>query len=120
LEVLYQSAMGRFSATQPIFRSCSKGILAISTEAIFTVGPDFRICAFSAGAETMFGYASSELLGQPLDMLLPQRYRADHHRHMAGFAAQGQRSKLMRERSAIYGVRRSVEGVPDRGLDLAI
>lgn len=89
-----------------------KGILAISTEAIITVGPDFRIGAFSAGAETMFGYAAHEVIGQSLELLLPQRYRADHQNHMAGFAAQGQRSKLMRERAAIYGVRRSGEEFP--------
>lgn len=89
-----------------------KGILAISTEAIITVGPDFRIRAFSAGAETMFGYTAKEVIGQTLDLLLPQRYRADHQNHMAGFAAQGQRSKLMRERAAIYGVRRSGEEFP--------
>ena len=89
-----------------------RGILAISTEAIVTVGPDFRIRAFSAGAETMFGYTAQEVIGQTLDLLLPQRYRAEHQNHMAGFAAQGQRSKLMRERAAIYGVRRSGEEFP--------
>ena len=89
-----------------------QGILAISTEAIITVGPDYRIRAFSAGAESMFGHEAREIIGQRLDVLLPERYRAGHRRHMAAFAAPGQRSKLMQERAAIYGIRKSGEEFP--------
>src|SRR3989339_1021074 len=37
--------------------------------------------------ESMFGYARWELLGQSLDMLLPEQARAHHHVHMQGFVA---------------------------------
>lgn len=89
-----------------------QGILAIATEAIVTVGPELRIGAFSAGAETMFGYAAHEVLGQSLDLLLPERYRAGHRQHISIFAGEAQPSKFMRERTAIYGVRKTGEEFP--------
>lgn len=36
-------------------------------------------------AETMFGYHRSEILGRPVECLMPQRLRAVHAAHRAGF-----------------------------------
>lgn len=41
----------------------------------------------NAAAERAFGYAPSELLGQPVETLLPERFRARHAGHRRGFAA---------------------------------
>lgn len=38
--------------------------------------------------ELLFGYTRAELLGQPIDLLMPERYRARHPALMSGFFAQ--------------------------------
>src|SRR5207249_11809502 len=40
-------------------------------DAIVIVGPDGRITLSNAQAERLFGYARAELLGQPVEVLLP-------------------------------------------------
>jgi PAS domain S-box-containing protein len=36
-------------------------------------------------AEVMFGYQRSELIGQPVEMLVPERFRDHHKQHRAGY-----------------------------------
>ena len=52
-------------------------------DAIITVDSDGHLVGWYGGAQRMFGYKASEVLGQPMLLLLPERYRA---RHEAGFA----------------------------------
>ena len=57
--------------------------------------PDAIVVADSAGlimlvnrqAESMFGYTRDELIGQPIELLVPARLRARHIGHRAQFAA---------------------------------
>ena len=46
-----------------------------------------RIAMVNPQAESMFGYARTELIGNPLEMLLPERLRAAHGAHRQAFAA---------------------------------
>ena len=55
-------------------------------DAMIVVGPDGAIVLANRQAERMFGYAREELLGQPLEMLMPERYRARHVGHRDAFA----------------------------------
>jgi PAS domain S-box-containing protein len=41
----------------------------------------------NAGAERLFGWAHGELLGQPVEVLLPSRFRAMHQVHRSGYHA---------------------------------
>jgi len=41
----------------------------------------------NTAAEQAFGYSRSELLGQPVDILLPERFRTPHSGHHLGFLA---------------------------------
>jgi len=50
--------------------------------AVVMGGPDGRIRFWSAGAEELFGYTASEAVGQSLDLIVPEPFRA---RHWAGF-----------------------------------
>jgi len=45
------------------------------------------IILVNVAAERMFGYARSELIGQPIETLIPERVRAKHPGHVAQFTA---------------------------------
>jgi PAS domain S-box-containing protein len=57
--------------------AASQGILGISANG--------RIALVNHRTEEMFGYAREELLGQSLEMLLPERFRAGHAAHRDGY-----------------------------------
>ncbi len=46
-----------------------------------------RIVHANAGAERLFGWPRGELLGQPVEVLLPGRFRPMHQMHRAGYHA---------------------------------
>jgi len=46
-----------------------------------------RIVLVNPHAELMFGYARTELIGNALEMLLPERFRVGHEAHRSAFAA---------------------------------
>ncbi|HEX6134466.1 MAG TPA: ATP-binding protein [Longimicrobiales bacterium] len=82
------------------------GIIGIASEAIISVDENFQITLFNQGAESIFGYRSGDVLGQPLDTLLPDRFRGMHNRHMRNFAASPVVARRMGERQEIMGLRR--------------
>ena len=80
--------------------------MEISTDAIISVDDEQRICLFNQGAEQTFGYTALEVMGQPLDILLPERYRNVHRRHVQHFGHGAQQARRMGERTAIAGLRK--------------
>jgi PAS domain S-box-containing protein len=82
------------------------GILAIAADAIITVDESQRIVHYNRGAEDIFGWPQLQMLGQPLERLLPERFRGAHRRHLEGFRDAPEVARRMGERSEIYGLRR--------------
>ncbi|MDH4049597.1 MAG: PAS domain S-box protein, partial [Gammaproteobacteria bacterium] len=56
-------------------------ILKSSTEAIVVVDNDGKIVFVNRQAELLFGYASDEMLGQTVEMLMPDAMRDGHAKH---------------------------------------
>lgn len=81
-------------------------ILAISADAIITIDAAQRITHFNRGAEQIFGYAAHEMIGEPLTVLLPERYRGAHLGHVQRFAEGPDSARRMGERREIFGMRR--------------
>ena len=68
---------------------------------------------FNAGAEKIFGRSRQDVMGAPLDVLIPERVRAVHRKHVEGFLAGCELARRMGERNArVYGVRKSGEEFP--------
>jgi PAS domain S-box-containing protein len=82
------------------------GILDIADDAIISMDQQQRVTLFNQGAEKIFGYAAAEVLGQPLDMLLPPRFRHSHQHHLSVFATSPDTARRMAERQDIYGLRK--------------
>jgi PAS domain S-box-containing protein len=81
------------------------GIITSASDAIISADENFEITLFNRGAEAIFGHTAAEALGQPLDLLLPPRFRAVHGQHMRNFAASPVAARRMGERQEIMGCR---------------
>ncbi|MBE9556082.1 MAG: PAS domain S-box protein [Proteobacteria bacterium] len=81
-------------------------ILDASADAIISIDNRGMVRRFNRGAEAVFGYRSSEIIGRPLDILIPERFRKDHRGHMAKFDRASESSRLMNERGEIFGQRK--------------
>jgi PAS domain S-box-containing protein len=65
-------------------------LLESAPEGIMIVDGDGHIVLVNVKAEEMFGYKQAELLGQPLEILLPDRFRNAHVRHRADYLSNPQ------------------------------
>jgi len=86
--------------------------LAIAADAIISLDDKLRITLFNEGAATMFGYRPSEIIGQPLDVLIPERMRSRHIRHVADFSASPIAARKMGERQEIFARRKDGSEFP--------
>lgn len=57
-----------------------------SPSALLLIDASHRIALVNTRTEGLFGYARQELIGQPLDLLVPVERRAAHREHMAAYA----------------------------------
>ena len=64
---------------QALMESMPDGVLVVNAEG--------NIVVANAQIESLFGYRRQELLGQPSEMLLPERVRAIHPKHRDGYLA---------------------------------
>ena len=69
-------------------------LLSATSDAVIYANAEGRIQYWNTGAERIFGYATSEALGQSLDLIIPASLRA---RHWEGYA------KTMRTGATRYG-----------------
>jgi PAS domain S-box-containing protein len=81
-------------------------ILDIAEDAIVCADAEQRVVLFNQGAERTFGYTAVEVLGRPLDVLLPERFVAEHRGHLADFARSPSPSRRMGERREVFGRRK--------------
>ncbi|MEG3880765.1 PAS domain S-box protein [Microcoleus sp. herbarium7] len=82
------------------------GILDIAKDAIISIDKNQQIILFNQGAEKIFGYTTPEILGKPLDILLPLRFAQIHHQHVVGFRCSNDTARKMGDRSEVFGRRK--------------
>lgn len=81
------------------------GIINSAKDGIVTVDHEQRIVLFNPAAEAMFGYRADQLLGQPLDRLIPQRFHHAHAGHVRKFGDAGVTNRRMGALGTIFGRR---------------
>ncbi|AYN42777.1 MEKHLA domain-containing protein [Streptomyces dangxiongensis] len=74
------------SAAEERFR----GLLEAAPDAMIIVDDTGTIRLINAQTEALFGYRREELLGRPVELLVPHRFRGHHTRHRDGYAANRQ------------------------------
>ena len=86
------------------------GILAMTTEAIICVEfASDRIVVFNRGAEEIFGYSAGEVVGKPLETLLPEAERERHRELVRSFVASGSPPRRMNARGDMFARRKNGE-----------
>jgi PAS domain S-box-containing protein len=86
-------------------------IINIASDSIVSFDDDHRIRLFNQGAERIFGWAPADIMGQPVELLMPERFRAEHHQHVREFAA-GQAPSRRMKATGVFGLRKNGEEFP--------
>lgn len=72
-------------------------------DAIITADRTGKIAFCNSAAAKMFGHSAKDLIGQPISILMPQRFREAHERGMARVVASGE-SRLINETVELFGI----------------
>jgi PAS domain S-box-containing protein len=86
-------------------------LFQFAPDAIIVAGTDGRIQYANLQTEKMFGHSRDELLGQPVEALIPERYHESHRRHRAQYSATP-RTRPMGEGRELYGRRKDGREFP--------
>ncbi|MCV2370393.1 response regulator [Roseateles oligotrophus] len=81
-------------------------------DAIITVDGERRIVMANRSATALFGVEEAELLGQSIEMLMPERYRERHPQLLQNFGRSDAASRQMSAKAVVYGRRWNGEEFP--------
>ncbi len=83
--------MSQRTATERALRASEeqfRGLLEAAPDAMVIVDPGGRITLVNRQTERLFGYQREELLGEPIEVLVPERFRGAHLGHRDGYLAE--------------------------------
>ena len=81
-------------------------------DAVITVDEGQRVVVFNPAAERVFRWPRDKVIGQKLDMLLPERYRKAHEAHIVAFDRGDGHARGMGARTVLNGLRADGEEFP--------
>jgi len=87
-------------------------IIDIAGSGLISIDERQRVILFNRQAERIFGYAAHEIIGQPLLVLLPERFRAHHNELVEGFAKGDEVIRAPISRPDLWGLRKNGEEFP--------
>lgn len=106
LEVFRKQIAGRAAAELR-----SRQYLESAPDAMVVVNRDGEIVLVNAQVERLFGYPRGELLGENVDMLVPERYRKEHPKNRARFHTDP-KARPVGKGVDLYGVTKFGQEIP--------
>jgi PAS domain S-box-containing protein len=88
-----------------------RGILESAPDGMVIADAQGRIVLLNAETERLFGYRRDELVGQPVEFLVPERFRGRHPQHRQGYIARPS-TRSMGEGLDLRGLRKDASEFP--------
>ncbi len=89
----------------------SSDLLEAIPDAILAVDREGTILQINSQVQELFGYERDQLIGEKIELLVPERFRRDHHQHRDNFAAHP-KIRRMGADLELYGRRRNGSEFP--------
>ncbi|WP_125477925.1 PAS domain S-box protein, partial [Caballeronia terrestris] len=105
-------ATARASTQSTLNEARMMGIIRSSMEAIITIDENQRIVIFNPTAEQVFDCSAMDAIGASLSRFIPERFRADHARHVRQFGVTGVSDRQMGKLRVLFGLRANGEEFP--------
>lgn len=88
-----------------------RSVMESAVDAIISADGDGVIRSWNRAAEAIFGYAEAEVLGKPLEIIIPERFRAAHREGLGRVAAGGP-SRVIGHTVEVAAVTRTGREIP--------
>jgi len=85
-----------------------RDLLESAPDAMVIVEPNGTITLINSQTEKLFGYSRDELIGQPVEVLVPEQFRDKHFLHVIGYFREPH-TRSMGTGLELYGLRKSGE-----------
>jgi two-component system, cell cycle sensor histidine kinase and response regulator CckA len=95
----------------PAIEANFRAVLDAAPDALLAVDDQGRIALVNCQTEALFGYSRSELIGQSVERLIPERYRRQHPRHRTNFVS-NPRVRPMGSGLELFGLRKDGSEFP--------
>ena len=92
---------------QDIFSILSEAL----SEGVIIVDKTQKIVGTNSSTDEMFGYGRNELIGQQLQVLIPQKYHSTHGSHFKGYVKNSVKRQMGSERD-LYGAKKCGDTFP--------
>ncbi len=90
----------------------NRAVVETASDAIVTMTTNGLIWSFNPAAERIFGHATEEAVGQPLCMLMPERFRASHEANFRRYLQTNEARIIGKGPVELVGLRKSGEEFP--------
>ncbi|MBI1937036.1 MAG: PAS domain S-box protein [Ignavibacteriales bacterium] len=96
---------------QNLDKKIFRNIVESAPNAILLVNSEGKINLVNAHTEKLFGYSREELIGEPIEKLVPQRFKNKHHEFVRSFFVNPSARPLGNGRD-LYGLRKDGTEIP--------
>jgi PAS domain S-box-containing protein len=97
--------------TRPLHPS-AEDLLSLVGDGIVSVNEHGRIILFNKAAEELFGFAAAEVIDEPIEMLLPDRFHQTHRQEVHAYAAAASAPRTMGHKREVVGRRKDGSEFP--------